>query len=100
VSVDVYEDHIRFLGYHVPVDMSKLPPTAADALVHELQAGADCSKGADQEEIDDAVNAERGRVLDLVETLLSRIEDAVDEESLKQVRAEVEKLRAFVDDAA
>lgn len=98
MSVDVYEDHIRFLGYHVPLDTSKLPPTAVAALVDELQSGVDRPENAGQNEIDEAVEVERERVLELVETLLSKIEDAVEDESLRDVRKHVEAMRKFIED--
>lgn len=97
MSVDAYEDHIRFLGYHVPLDTSKLPPTAAAALVDTLN-GED-GDALTEEDVEDAVDAERKRVLDLVDTYLSRIEDAIDDENLRKVRAAAEELRDFVDGA-
>jgi glutamyl-tRNA reductase len=48
--VDVYHDHIRFLGYHVPLDLSGLPPTAAHSLVSRLQEAAD-AEAVDEDDI-------------------------------------------------
>lgn len=99
MSIDVYEDHIRFLGYHVPLDTSKLPATARDALVGELQRGVDVPDGATDEELAEAADSERERVLDLVSTLLARVESAVDDWNEKDIRNSVEALRNFVDEA-
>lgn len=99
MTVDVYDDHIRFLGYHVPLDTSKLPPTTTDALVRELQEGPH----ADEDEIEEARKEggdfERGRVLDIVETWLSKIEDAIAAKDAARFRKHIAGLREFVDAA-
>lgn len=100
MNVDITEQRIRFEGYDVALDLSRLPPTVADRLVQGLQIAADTPASASQEEINEAEDDERKRVLDLVDTFLIKIEEAVDDESLKDVRKEVEALRKFVDEAS
>lgn len=98
MSVDAYEDHIRYLGYHVPLDTSKLPPTTRANLVDALNGEAD--DALTEDDLKDAADTERKRILDLVDTYLIRIERAIDdEESLKSARAAVSDLRDFVDEA-
>lgn len=70
MSVDAYEDHIRFLGYHVPLDTSKLPPTAVDALVQSLN-GEDGEDALTEDDLYEAESEERSRVIGLIEDHLS-----------------------------
>ncbi len=63
MSADAYEDHIRFLGYHVPLDTTKLPPTAVDALVRELNESVPADEGYTEEDLEGAANEERGAIV-------------------------------------
>lgn len=97
MSVDAYDDHTRYLGYHVPLDTSKLPPTARAGLIDALNGEAD--DALTEDDIDDAVEAECTRVLDLVDTYLIRIENAVEKGEPSDIVAAVAELRTFVDEA-
>lgn len=86
MTIDVYEDHIRFLGYHVPLDTSKLPATTRDALVTELQGGVDAVEDgteasaiseAFREGSDEGAKDERERIMDAISERLERAEEAL-----------------------
>lgn len=73
MSVDVYDDHIRFQGYHVPLDTSKLPATTRDNFARTIQEAVDEYDNRDKAISDaafDASEKERERVVDLIQTEL------------------------------
>lgn len=97
MSVDVYEDHIRFLGYHVPIDLSKLPPTARDGLVRTLNEAVDNADHDYSNELEDAANKaaanERERICDMIRDVLDD-DNATDEERVAAANKIVDKLEA------
>lgn len=79
MSVDVYEDHIRFLGYHVPIDLSKLPPTARDSLVRTIRDAVDA---ADYDYSDDIQEAAELAASEERERICEMIRDALDADNV------------------
>lgn len=80
MTIDVYDDRIRFLGYDVPFDTSKLPATAADSLIRKLQESVDLvDAGADQDEIEaaaeEAAEEERERIIKLIQEQIDKPAD-------------------------
>lgn len=100
-TIDVYDDHIRFLGYHVPLDTSGLPPSTRDALIGEIQSGVDRPASATDEEIavaeEDAREREREAILGGVEPFLEEVERALTFGDPERLKTAVVKLRDKVD---
>jgi len=71
MTIDVYDDRIRFLGYDVPFDTSKLPATHAADLVRIIQESVDTDAEHTSDDLRAAEDDERRRILDLLGTRLN-----------------------------
>jgi hypothetical protein len=98
MSVDVYEDHIRFLGYHVPIDLSKLPPTARDSLVRTIQEAVDTADHDYSDEIADAedlaASNERERICEMIRDALDT-DNVTDTERVAAANKIIDKLETL-----
>lgn len=90
---DVFHDHIRFQGYHVPIDLSGLPPTKRDALVNDLNDAIDARDGFDEAVEASSERAARNASREVIDAVRNAIRlNKSDADRIKAVSRLIERM--------